>query len=155
MSTRGYFVFKYKGKYYVFYNHHDSYPNMPYGLGYRFIQAFKILTREQIIEYIVKMIELLDKPDSDSDSEYNSDKATKIDFETLEDVFLNPKLYEVSIRDEVPSTDLFIEYIYIIDIDNDKYIMLSNYNTRVSFNLSNIPDDFVEIFESTYEHHEH
>jgi hypothetical protein len=126
---------------------------MPYGLGWRFIQAFKMLTREQIIEYIVKMIELLDdsKSDSESESELNSDKATKIDFETLEDVFLNPKLYEVTIQNSEPSPDLFIEFIYIINLDDDIYTMISNYNTQVSFNLNIIPEDFVEIFISTYE----
>jgi len=129
MSTRGYFVFKYKGKYYVFYNNHDSYPGMSYGLGYRFIQAFKMLTREQIIEYIEKMITLL------TDYEFDVYNSIKHDFETFEDVFLNPTEYEVIIQDEEPLTDLFIEYIYIIDLDNDKYKMISNENTRVSFNL--------------------
>jgi len=148
MSTRGFFVFKYKGKYYVFYNHHDSYPDMPYGLGYRFIQAFKILTHEQIIEYIIKMIQLLDDSDSDSEEPYKNNQ--KIDFDTLEDVFLNPKSYDVMIKDEEPFTDLFIEFIYIIDLDDDKYKMVSSEGTQVSFNLNKIPEDFVEIFISTY-----
>lgn len=145
MSTRGYFVFKYKGKYYIFYNHHDSYPNMPNGLGYKFIQGFKMLTREQIIEYIEKMIKLL--------IDYEIDESNWIshDFVTIEDAFLNPTEYKVIIQYEEPFIDLFIEYIYIIDLDDNKYKMISSENTRLSFNLNNIPEDFVEIFISTYE----
>src|SRR5690349_5137372 len=51
MGTRGYFAFRYKGKYYVFYNQYDSYPD---GLG-------AALVKQLNEENIAKWKEILEK----------------------------------------------------------------------------------------------
>lgn len=85
MGTRGYYVFKFQGVYYVIYNHYDSYPS---GLGetitYHLRATWSRMSDAQVLAYLHS--QLLD---------------STIEFVT----------------ETLPHTTLFIEWIYIIDLD--------------------------------------
>lgn len=127
MTTKGNFIFKHKGKYYVFYNRNDAYPWGPYGLGFRLIENLKKLTKEELIhllEHMLLILEVEDKDDvvdADSDSDYDFDSDSdfdsnsdfdsdiysrrsgrEVDFISIEYALSNPYLHEYCIKKHEP-----------------------------------------------------
>jgi len=164
MSTRGLFIFKYKGKYYVFYNGHDSYPDGPYGLGARLIANLKKLTREDIYKLLEQFLLLLD----DRKEEHNESGET--DFISIENALTRPYCYyRFFIRDKEPKKNLVVrniedinwdlhdmEFVYIMNFDQELFTIKETYfNFQIHYRLFNIPDDWddlcARVAENEYE----
>jgi len=139
MGTRGYYVFKYNGIYYIFYNHCDSYFSC---LGQNIIDQINDLIKNDI-NWIETLKKLLDKvklieEEQDGEIHYENIITSLTDFE---DYAYHTSKYE-------PVTDIFIEFIYIIDIDMMKFKIIPNdseYYNRKVFKLTSIPDDWDKI----------
>lgn len=135
MGTRGNYVFRYKRKYYVFYNHLDSYFS---GLGDDIVKELQQMKPEDFdkIKVLIENIKQRDGYDG-----YGSN------FEGIMCALLNSDTYRLEeIIDCEPENDLFIEYIYILDLDNDvfkvKYWGPNDTVQSNRFRLSNIPNDW-------------
>ena len=168
MSTRGFYIFKYKGKYYIFYNGHDSYPQGPYGLCSRLIENLRKLTREQIIQLLENLVLLYEEGVAERDinekEEYNENGET--DFISIEDALTRPYAYwRFFVRDNEPKKSIIIndlkdinwdlcdiEYVYIMNIDQELFsIKETYYNIQLHFPLFNIPYDWYDLYEKVYE----
>ena len=58
MSTRGYKVYRYKGRYYVYYNHYDSYPSV---FGLEVLHGIpRNVSKEEFEEWLRKTREYVD-----------------------------------------------------------------------------------------------
>ncbi|KAH9077835.1 hypothetical protein EDB83DRAFT_2346442 [Lactarius deliciosus] len=119
MGTRGYKVYRWKGWYFVYYNHFDSYPS---GLGLQFLatipkdsKSFQAWLAE-MRQHFDEILEARDKSELDEDE---NDVTT------------------VTITKEVPSNDLFIEWIYTIDLDR----LVFHVDSRPLFRLDHLPND--------------
>jgi hypothetical protein len=146
MGTRGYYVFKYKGIYYIFYNHYDSYFDNKNGLGYKIIEELIKYINEGNIKYILEQmkqlikninIDVLDQEISDGSSLYPNDILKPL---------IKPDDYIYHISKKEPNIDLSIEYIYIIDLDLELFRMKSNYFNSCNLKLLNIPENWLYIF---------
>ncbi len=135
MGTRGNYVFRYKRKYYVFYNHWDSYFS---GLGDDIVKELQQMKPEDFDKMKV-LIEKIKQRENYDGSGSN--------FEGIMCALLNSDVYRLEeIIDCEPENDLFIEYIYILDLDNDvfkvKYWGPNDTVQSNRFRLSNIPSDW-------------
>ena len=139
MGTRGYYVFKYNNIYYIFYNHFDSYLN---GLGKMIVNDIKKLieNNKDWIETLKKLINKIKMTDIEiwGKTQFNSIIES---LERAEDY-----TYHTSINE--PVLTLFIEYIYIIDIDSMKFKVIPydehEYNTKI-FTLASIPNNWEQL----------
>lgn len=171
MSTRGLYIFKYKGKYYIFYNGHDSYPDGPYGLCSRLIENLEKLTREQIIELLEHLVllheEHVAEKNIDDKEEYNEDGET--DFISIEDALTRPYAYwRFFVRDKRPKKNIIInsledfnwdlhdmEYVYIMNFDQELFTIYVPYDDiYVHFHLFDIPTDWLQLYEKVVEANE-
>lgn len=131
MGTRGYVVIKINNKYYCYYNHYDSYPS---NLGQNILNELIEIDYAEYKEKLKKLKsynESCDWPGSLEDivELYNFKPDAEDD---PEDLHYNPiiKLYN----------DIFIEYIYKIDFDNDEFEMYCYWNKfRMVADLNDIP----------------
>lgn len=131
MGTRGYYSFKFHGIYYNFYNHFDSYPDAPNGLGHRIVQelsSFSIHDLEKMKD-LVKTIPKI---------RHYGDECN---FEGLKVALENYPIFEYYTSEDAPEPDLFIEYIYIIDLDDFRFLAKSNKN-QVEYAIYQIPIDW-------------
>ncbi len=137
MVTHGYVVFKYKGIYYTFYNHSDSYFE---GLGNSIVNEIYKMINKNMVEYYKEL--LLSIP-----LKGNNDGENQI--------------YELEYMLKFPEDCIYFtsknkksaEYTYTIDFDNNKFIA-NRYDENIYiFNLYDIPLDWYEITKnnSNYE----
>jgi hypothetical protein len=139
MGTRGHYIFKYKGIHYIFYNHFDSYFS---GLGKMIVDDLKKLieTDKDWIETIKKLILKIKQ----TDIEIWGQSQFKSIIESLEDA----ECYTYYTSKNEPVLSLFIEYIYIIDIDTMKFKVIpsdnNNFNPKI-FTLSSIPNNWEQL----------
>ncbi|KAJ3890816.1 hypothetical protein GG344DRAFT_77483 [Lentinula edodes] len=116
MGTRGFYVYRYKGFYYVFFNQYDSYPE---GLGVQVANEIPSDPTEfesyvaSTKKYLLQLFSESKESDEGSDPE---------------------------IRKTPPQNDIFIEWMYEIDLDN--YIF--HVDGEPLFDIRNMPriDDF-------------
>lgn len=163
MSTRGLYIFKYKGKYYIFYNGHDSYPEGPYGLGSRLIENLNKLTREEIYKLLEQFLLLLD----DRKEEYND--CGEMDFISIEDSLTRPYChFRFFIRGKEPKQPVIMnglkdtnwdlhdmEYVYIMNFDQELFtIKVTYYDIQMHFPLFNIPTEWYNLYERVFENAE-
>lgn len=137
MGTRGNYVFRFKNKYYVFYNHWDSYFS---GLGDMIVKELAGLKPEDF-EKMKQLLSNIKQRDGYDGSGSN--------FEGIMCALENPDVYRLEeIIDCEPSNDLFIEYIYILDLDHDVFkVKYWGPNDNVESNryrLSAIPSDWMD-----------
>ncbi len=135
MGTRGNYVFRYKRKYYVFYNHWDSYFS---GLGDDIVKELQQMKPEDFDKMKVLIEKIKQREEYDGSGS---------NFEGIMCALLNSDIYRLEeIIDCEPENDLFIEYIYILDLDNDvfkvKYWGPNDIVQSNRFRLSNIPSDW-------------
>jgi hypothetical protein len=135
MGTRGYYAICYKGVYYVWYNHFDSYIS---GLGYEIAADWRKLTPEDI-EELKKNLETIDDRDDDL--------VEKTDFSGLSHSASSVRPNSVEMKE--PTIDLFIEYVYIVNLDKEtfkvKYTEYDSNEVCVSkCRLSKLSKEFLE-----------
>ena len=136
MVTHGFVAFKYEGIYYVYYNHSDSYCSC---LGVLVVNEVNHMIDKNYIKYYKKKlvrIPLQEQP-NDGDNYFHSIYSVIKDYDSHS--YYTSK-YE-------PSN----EYTYIIDFDEDEFI-INKYRNRYIFNLFDIPDDWMEIVENNDEY---
>ncbi|KAF7289216.1 polymerase II transcription elongation factor [Mycena indigotica] len=113
MGTRGYRVYRYKRRYFVTYNHYDSYPRI-FG-----VQVKKEVPSDAV-EYQLWLATLRQKLEKELEAHAVDKNAS--DFE----IFHRP-----------PVNDIFIEWIYELDLDNELFLV----DNCPIFSLRNIPAD--------------
>lgn len=133
MGTRGLYIFRYKNKWYVFYNHWDSYPC---GLGTDIIKELKTIDFERVKELLI----LITKDNAEIEG---------LNFEGLMKALENPYDYDIRyIGEGQPTNKTFdIEYEYTINLDYEMFEVSyyseesGSYNTQ-RFDLHAIPDNW-------------
>ncbi len=135
MVTHGYVVFKYEGIYYIYNNHSDSYCSC---LGNEVVNQIHNMLNNNYTEYYKKSLLRIPLRNemTEGDLQYYSIYNSIIGYESCS--YYTSK-YE-------PSNS----YVYIIDFDKDEFI-ITKYNDRYTFNLFDIPDDWMDIVETTNE----
>ena len=133
MGTRGNYIFRYKGKCYVFYNHFDSYFS---GLGADIVRELKSWTAD---DFELAKVLLEGFP-----SEVWDDASTT--FDGLMKVLNNPTAYRIEANSAVDYGEQ--EYTYTMDFDRKLFIVswierLGREKQR--YRLNNIPDDWITL----------
>ncbi|KIY52458.1 hypothetical protein FISHEDRAFT_69877 [Fistulina hepatica ATCC 64428] len=133
MGTRGYRVYRWKRWYFVQYNHWDSYPSgvcvLPMGgLGVD-VQAEIPRDRDDYIKWLERMKVRLE-------TEFKAEFGGNADMDDTE--FMPTSSHaNKGITREQPRNDLFIEWIYEIDLDNEVF----HVDSKPVFSLRNMPPD--------------
>lgn len=126
MGTRGYFAFRYKNRYYVIYNNYDSYFS---GLGYELIRSIRELTKEQWedIKHALTTYPLKEEHNGDELRTGSDWRTENLVLRTMED-------YQGSlVITREPELDVFIEYVYIIDLDIDVFTVISRHHKEEDY----------------------
>jgi hypothetical protein len=126
MATRGLYVFKYRGIYYIFYNHYDSYPS---GLGKLIISDIRQLVKDNkldIVKELVSGIQLMEKK-TEGSSEYDG----------IVNCIKRPEEFIYYTSEDEPECDIYIEYIYVIDFDETLFVIKTDGFNSI-FDLLNI-----------------
>ena len=127
MGTNGYKVYRHKGRYYVYYNHYDSYP---YGFGLEVLQEIpRNVPKEEFEEWVRKTREDVY---AQRDSQVMNDPDDKRRF----------------ISDEQPKNDFIIEWVYEIDLDN----LVFHVDAQPLFRLDNMPPDSIFLKSISFDH---
>ena len=137
MGTRGFYGFRYKGRYILFYNHWDSYCG---GIGQQIRDELANFT-EADYKTLVGLLKqhLLNKTLKEGDHWGDHWDEGERDYESLMKVAQNPKKYVLShVSRECPGIDLYIEYTYIVDLDK-KFLRVITGNDKFKFPLHELP----------------
>ncbi len=127
MGTRGYRVYRYNGRYFVYYNHCDSYPDC---LGVEILRKIPRNVSKERFEQWVRAIQ------KSLDAEYETMKDSRSgDYAT----------------DQQPRNTLFIEWVYEIDLDN----LIFHVNAQPMFRLDNMPSSQIFLKSISYDHFGH
>lgn len=127
MGTRGYKVYRYKGRYFVYYNHCDSYPDC---LGVEILRQIpRNVSKEQFERWVRAIQENLDAR-----------------YERMKDSCSNGYA-----TDKQTVNTVFIEWIYEIDFDN----LIFHVNARPMFCLDNMPPSKIFLKSISYDHFGH
>ncbi len=135
MGTNGYYIFLCNKIYYIYYQHYDSYLE---GLGQDIKESLK---KDCNIKELLSKIPIMDFTDSNAEGIHR--------FTSIIDSLENHAKYNYYTSTEEPKYDItnFIEFQYIIDIDNNIFKAMHLYADKyMSFPLHNIPDNWIEIF---------
>jgi hypothetical protein len=138
MVTCGYYIFRYKGIYYYFYQHGDAYPEH---LGYLLVNDIRDLTDEDF-ETIKETLEVMPEPIDDGE------RKTKFIVSIMDTItHYSDKDYHITDEEQI-----IYSYSYIIDLDRELFIA-KNFNHDLDkeisqfFDLYNIPANWIELFE--------
>lgn len=154
MGTRGLFGFYYKGKYYVVYNHFDSYKS---GLGRSIVDQIKKAMLEgtfgewkELLEKIIEVDQSV--PPSQEEIEKLKEYANlKVNRRTYQDWYcllhrcqgsLDKVLksgYIVNSVDE-NGTPYWESYNYIVNFDTERLDFWSDHNLKKSYSFDSLPD---------------
>ncbi len=137
MVTHGYVIFKYKGIYYTFYNHSDSYFE---GLGNNIVNEINNMINKNKVEYYKELLLRIPLKGNTDGERYVYE---------LEYLLKYPEYSQYFTSKNEPSS----EYTYIIDFDTNKFIANKYSENIYIFNLYDIPLDWYEITQnnSNYE----
>lgn len=133
MGTRGYFGFFYKGKYYLIYNHYDSYPSY---LGKKLVEEIKKAIADGSFGTWIEMFKQL--------KFYNSyEELSRIDSDKIEQSYINilKEGYMVNNGDKNKLTnDIFIEHSYVLDFDTNIFLYFNSEGDEEHYKLDNLPE---------------
>jgi hypothetical protein len=130
MGTNGNRVYRHKGRYYVYFNHWDSYPH---GLGLEVLHKIpRNVSREEFEEWVRNTREYV-YAQRDSQVLNNPDDPTSY------------------VSDEHPYNDFSIEWIYEIDLDN----LVFHVDNQPLFRLDNMPPDDIFMKSISFDHFGH
>lgn len=164
MSTRGAYGFIKHKEAKVSYNHFDSYLE---GLGNKMVDFIRNTSKEELNDIFDKIILVnqTDKPNKEQNEEISNflsnlglENDYKIEnfgsgerdwYYLLSNCQGSPELFKQGLRymtdDKTFLEDhLFCEFAYLIDLDNDKLVIQSD-GREVSYDLDNIPDNWIDI----------
>ena len=136
MGTRGLYVFRYTNKWYVFYNHCDSYPE---GLGQKIVNELKTLDWDEV-KHLVELINDSHVDGSCADLRY---KGLMMALKSPSDYMLQ------GIDDKFVPSKYDHEYAYVINLDANMFEIcyFSNdyeqYNVQ-RFTLTAVPENWAE-----------
>jgi len=136
MGTRGNYIFRRNGKYYVFYNHFDSYFS---GLGNKIVAEIRSWTAADF--ELAKT--LLDGFKMDMVSNDGGDG-----FKGLMEALKDPYAFDLIYIGETPEPAFDIEYTYTLDFDNNHFITSwtdENGRPTQRYRLRDIPDDWIQL----------
>ena len=136
MGTRGNYIFRHNGKYYVFYNHFDSYFS---GLGAKIVAEIRSWTAADF-ELAKK---LLDGFKTDMISEDGGDE-----FKGLMEALKDPYAFDLIYMGDTTTPAFDIEYTYTLDIDSNLFIASWNGDNgweSQRYRLADIPEDWIEL----------
>jgi hypothetical protein len=136
MVTHGYVVFKYEGIYYIYDNHSDSYCE---ALGKEVVNEIDIMINKNYIKYYKK--KLLSIPLIREMSEGGGGISQFYSF-------YNAIYYPDSCSYYTSKYEPSNSYVYVIDFDEEEFI-INKYDNRYTFNLFDIPDNWMEIVETS------
>jgi hypothetical protein len=107
MGTSGYYVIRYKSTYYAWYNKHDSDID---ALGIKVVADWLSLTPEDI-EEIKKNLKTIEdrEPELIDDDNFNGYK------------YAASTVRPEHVQMHEPSLELYIEFVYIVDLDKNKF----------------------------------
>jgi hypothetical protein len=137
MGTKGYYAFKYRGLYYVFYNNSDSYPSY---LGTSVLNNLRALTPADfdLLRHAHQLIE----PGSEGHS-------SKGGFDGLISAVVHFTCHRFQMSGDEPSIDVFIEYVYTVDLDDEIFFVKTSkyqenvlYQTTYRWPFSGLPLNF-------------
>ena len=128
--TNGFKVYRHKGRYYVHYNHWDSYPH---GLGLQILHEIpRNVSKEEFEEWVRKTREIVyaqrDLPEMNDPND--------------------PSNY---VSGEQPENNICIEWIYEIDLDN----LVFHVDSQPLFRLDNMPPDNIFTRCISFDHFGH
>ncbi|MCJ1438457.1 hypothetical protein MMC27_007847 [Xylographa pallens] len=149
MDTRGYYAYRFRGRYYILYRHYDSYPE---GLGAWIVQSIpqdsekyqqwlkaqrtKFTKWEQVLDERILSISntrLQQLPFSNATA-----RDERVHAEPSLSMLLDDRLQaELLPCFRVPKRDHLIEYTYVIDLDREVFTM----DNSIHFVLNKIPQD--------------
>ena len=130
MSTRGNKVYRHKGRYYVYYNHSDSYPSI-FGLEVLHEIPHNV-SKEEFEEWVRKTREYVY---AQRDSQVLNDPNDSTNY----------------VSDKQPRIDDLIGWIYEIDLDN----LVFHVSSQPLFRLDNMPPDDVFLKAISFDHFGH
>ena len=127
MGTRGYRVYRHKGRYFVYYNHSDSDPDC-YG-----VDVLHEIPRSVSKEKFEKWVKATQE---DLDSQYEKIKNSQD---------------RVYVTNKQPADFGYIKWIYEIDLDN----LIFHVNAQPMFRLDNMPPGNIFLKSISYDHFGH
>lgn len=148
MGTKGNYIFRYKGVYYIFYNHFDSYMT---GLGADIVKELRSWTAE---DFENARAFLDNFPNEATDKGDDS-------FKGLMETLRTPQAFcLVDINTSGPSLYTDAEYWYTLDFDRNHFVVQwieysadDNIKTLTQrFRLTDIPEDWIDLTGATKEH---
>jgi len=164
MGTRGAYGFIKHKEIKASYNHYDSYLE---GLGVNMVDFVNSTSKEELNKICdsIILVEQTDKPNKEQDieiSKFLEENGLENEHEVknfgngerdwyyilrncqgLPQFFKNGLRYMTNDKEFIDD-HLFCEYAYLIDLDNDKFIIKSD-DREVIYDLENIPDNWIEI----------
>lgn len=167
MGTRGLYGVYYKGKYYIFYCHWDSYLD---GLGVKIVEELKQAIAENRLDEWKNKIDLIkiinsDEPPTDEDIEKLKNYTDlTVSRKSTSDWYCLLRLAQGSLEKsltagyytseyDTPNLKQMIEYSYIVDLDNEKFIMrrFVERNNNLIEQINTYPFTFLPNFNN-YDH---
>ena len=131
MGTRGLICIYYKKKYYIMYNHFDSYFS---GIGIELVNFIK----QNGFEFIKKHMELKNNSYIEQMDDVSSRYKYMYNYDNSKDLINNIICFTNKIDCEIfiqkPKLDSYIEFIYIINLDENLFNIESN-NTKCNLSL--------------------
>jgi hypothetical protein len=161
MGTRGLFGFYYKGKYYLIYNHFDSYPS---GLGQNLINeiinALKNNLLDDWIQMLIKCKVVTEdiNPTQEDIAKLSAYTVLSVSSQSTSDWYCLTRniqgsfisalesgyIYTNKLYENKLIGDIFIEYSYVLDFDNMLFKIYTSDGLNYQINVDKLNPDNLE-----------
>jgi hypothetical protein len=133
MGTRGFYVFRYKKKYYMIYNPYDSYYS---NLGLKLLKEVRQMVKNNEFEKWLGLFEQLQIIKSD-DAEYTENSIDKHAQSFVKSLNSEYIIVENDCLEKINYNYLDGGFFYILDFDKKRFIVKENGFRRQKYNLFN------------------